>query len=99
MKFSNSEENFLKSVFHLQGKGGTVSTSLLATTLQTKPASVTDMTKKLNAKKLLHYKPYYGFYLSNEGKKAALEIIRRHRLWENHAAGSSSQTGRHNAGL
>src|SRR4051812_2854641 len=59
-----------------------VTTSVLADKLQTKPASVTDMMKKLNAKKLLHYKPYYGFSLSPEGKKIALFVIRRHRLWE-----------------
>jgi DtxR family Mn-dependent transcriptional regulator len=59
-----------------------VTTNALAEKLQTRPASVTDMMKKLNAKKLLHYKPYYGFYLSTEGKKIALNIIRRHRLWE-----------------
>jgi DtxR family Mn-dependent transcriptional regulator len=59
-----------------------VTTNELAEKLQTKPASVTDMMKKLNAKKLLHYRPYYGFYLSNEGKKIALNVIRRHRLWE-----------------
>jgi DtxR family Mn-dependent transcriptional regulator len=40
------------------------------------------MMKKLSAKKLLNYKPYYGFTLSSEGRKAALFIIRRHRLWE-----------------
>jgi len=66
----------------LQTEKGTVSTNSLALALQTKAASITDMTKKLNAKKLLHYKPYYGFYLSAEGKKVAIDIIRRHRLWE-----------------
>src|SRR5688572_448866 len=40
------------------------------------------MMKKLHAKKLLHYKPYYGFSLSPEGKKIAVHVIRRHRLWE-----------------
>ena len=40
------------------------------------------MMKKLKAKKLLHYEAYQGFRLSNEGKKVALNIIRRHRLWE-----------------
>lgn len=82
MKFTSSEENYLKSIYHLQADKSTVSTNSLAAVLQTKPASVTDMMKKLHAKKLLHYKPYYGFYLSTEGKKAALDIIRRHRLWE-----------------
>jgi len=82
LNFTTSEENYLKAIFHLQEKEGTVTTNALAEKLQTKPASVTDMMKKLNAKKLLHYKPYYGFSLSNEGKKIALFIIRRHRLWE-----------------
>ena len=54
----------------------------LARELNTRPASVTDMMKKLRTKKLLHYEAYQGFRLSNEGKKVALNIIRRHRLWE-----------------
>ena len=66
----------------MQGEGETVTTNELADKLQTRPASVTDMMKKLHAKKLLHYKPYYGFSLSPEGKKIALHVIRRHRLWE-----------------
>ena len=82
MNFSTSEENYLKAIYHLQEDEGKVSTNALAESLQTKAASVTDMMKKVNAKKLLHYKPYYGFYLSAEGKKIALNVIRRHRLWE-----------------
>lgn len=82
MNFTISEENYLKAIYHLQEAGGTVSTNALAEKLSTKAASVTDMMKKLSAKKLLHYKPYHGFTLSAEGKKVALFIIRRHRLWE-----------------
>jgi DtxR family transcriptional regulator, Mn-dependent transcriptional regulator len=82
LNFTTSEENYLKAIFHLQEKEGTVTTNALAEKLQTKPASVTDMMKKLSAKKLLNYKPYYGFSLSTEGKKIALFVIRRHRLWE-----------------
>lgn len=82
MNYTTSEENYLKAIFHLQEKEGTVTTNALAEKLQTKPASVTDMMKKLSAKKLLHYKPYHGFSLSNEGKKIAVFIVRRHRLWE-----------------
>ncbi|HVF97288.1 MAG TPA: metal-dependent transcriptional regulator [Flavisolibacter sp.] len=82
MKFSASEENYIKAVYHLQQADGTVTTNEVAETLHTKAASVTDMMKKLSAKGLLDYTPYYGFSLSAEGKKAALFIIRRHRLWE-----------------
>lgn len=82
MNYTTSEENYLKAIYHLQAEEGTVSTNAVAEKLQTKPASVTDMMKKLSTKKLLNYKPYYGFSLSSEGKRIALGIIRRHRLWE-----------------
>jgi len=91
LNFTTSEENYLKEIYHLQEKEGTVTTSALAEKLQTKPASVTDMMKKLSSKKLLHYKPYYGFSLSAEGKKIAVFIIRRHRLWENRDSTGSSK--------
>ena len=81
LNYSTSEENYIKAIFHLQ-KDGTVTTNELAAELQTKPASVTDMMKKLSTKKLVHYKAYHGFTLSSEGRKVALIIIRRHRLWE-----------------
>jgi DtxR family transcriptional regulator, Mn-dependent transcriptional regulator len=82
MNFSTSEENYLKSIYHLQHADGVVTTNELAGVLQTKPASVTDMLKKLKAKKLLLYERYKGFRLSTEGKKIALGIVRKHRLWE-----------------
>lgn len=82
LNYSHSEENYLKTIFHLQQEKGTVTTNALAEKLNARPASITDMMKKLSAKKLLHYKPYYGFSLSTEGKKVAIDIIRRHRLWE-----------------
>jgi DtxR family transcriptional regulator, Mn-dependent transcriptional regulator len=82
LNFSTSEENYIKAIFHLQQSDGTVTTNELARELHTKPASVTDMMKKLKVKKLLHYQPYQGFRLSQEGNKVALGIIRRHRLWE-----------------
>jgi DtxR family Mn-dependent transcriptional regulator len=82
LNFSTSEENYLKAIYHLQEEDSTVSTNALAEKLSTKAASVTDMMKKLSAKGLLNYTPYYGFSLSADGKKIALFIIRRHRLWE-----------------
>jgi DtxR family transcriptional regulator, Mn-dependent transcriptional regulator len=82
LNYSTSEENYIKAIFHLQGEDGTVTTNELAQELSTRPASVTDMMKKLKVKKLLHYEPYQGFRLSPEGNRVALGIIRRHRLWE-----------------
>jgi DtxR family Mn-dependent transcriptional regulator len=82
LNFSTSEENYLKTIFHLQTKDDNVSTNELAEKLQAKPASITDMMKKLKTRKLVNYQPYQGFRLTPEGKKIALSIIRRHRLWE-----------------
>jgi DtxR family Mn-dependent transcriptional regulator len=81
-EYSSSKENYLKAIFHLQETDGTVTTNGVANELQTKPASVTDMLKKLKAQKLLLYEKYKGFKLSNEGRKVALQIVRKHRLWE-----------------
>ena len=82
LNFSTSEENYLKTIFHLQTKDENVSTNELAEKLKAKPASITDMMKKLKTRKLVNYQPYQGFRLTPEGKKVALSIIRRHRLWE-----------------
>jgi DtxR family Mn-dependent transcriptional regulator len=82
MNFSIAEENYIKAIWHLQQSDSNVTTNELAAELQTKPASVTDMLKRLKEKKLLNYQPYYGVKLNADGKKIALTIIRKHRLWE-----------------
>ena len=82
VNFSASEENYIKAIYHLQNEDGNVTTNELAARLNSKPASITDMMKKLKTRKLVHYQPYQGFRLTAEGKKIALGIIRRHRLWE-----------------
>ncbi|MEJ7586533.1 MAG: metal-dependent transcriptional regulator [Ferruginibacter sp.] len=82
MNFSVSEENYIKSIYHLQQQTDTVTTNSLANELHTRPASVTDMLKKLQIKQLLEYEKYKGFRLNATGNKIALNIVRRHRLWE-----------------
>lgn len=82
MKVSSSKENYLKAIFHLQEADGIVTTNALAKELDTRAASITDMLKKLKAQKLLLYEKYQGFRLSPEGRKVAIQIIRKHRLWE-----------------
>jgi DtxR family transcriptional regulator, Mn-dependent transcriptional regulator len=77
------EENYLKSIYHLSNQGqAEVSTNALAEALCTRPASVTDMLKKLSTKELIHYVKYQGVSLTSEGKQQALQIVRKHRLWE-----------------
>lgn len=82
MNLSASEENYIKSIYHLQHISDKVNTNSLARELNTKAASVTDMLKKLKTKKLIQYEKYYGFRLNEKGTQTALSIIRRHRLWE-----------------
>jgi DtxR family Mn-dependent transcriptional regulator len=50
--------------------------------METKPSSVTDMVKKLSEKGLVHYQKYKGVNLTDYGRKVALSIVRKHRLWE-----------------
>jgi DtxR family Mn-dependent transcriptional regulator len=82
MQYTIAEENYIKSVYHLQQQSALVATNHLAEALQTQPASVTDMVKKLTGKKLVHYERYKGVRLNAAGKRLALQIIRKHRLWE-----------------
>ncbi|MCF6297525.1 MAG: metal-dependent transcriptional regulator [Flavobacteriaceae bacterium] len=80
---SFSEENYLKTIYHIeQFQPDGVSTNAIAKKIQTKASSVTDMLKKLAAKQLIIYEKYQGVQLTKEGKKIALKVIRRHRLWE-----------------
>ena len=80
---TTSEENYLKTIYNLSESGkNQVSTNSISKFLKTKPSSVTDMIKKLSAKKLLYHKKYKGTNISSNGKKLAIQIIRKHRLWE-----------------
>ncbi|WP_343701583.1 metal-dependent transcriptional regulator [Chitinophaga sp.] len=82
MKLTVAEENYIKSIYKLQDGSTAVNTNAIAYELDTKPASVTDMAKKLKEKKLIDYEKYQGITLTAEGRKMALQIVRRHRLWE-----------------
>lgn len=81
--FSQSEENYIKAIYHLEivsNKG--ISTNAIAKKLETKASSVTDMVKKLSEKEVIIYKKYQGVTLTDFGKKTAANIVRKHRLWE-----------------
>ena len=77
-----AEENYLKSIYHLSLNKGNVSTNQIAASLNTKAASVSDMLKKLAEKALVNYAKYQGVTLTPIGEKIAVNIIRKHRLWE-----------------
>lgn len=83
MSHSFTEENYIKAIYKLSG-GGTegVNTNAIADALDTKAASVTDMLRKLSAKGLVDYVKYKGVSLTDAGQRVALQVIRKHRLWE-----------------
>ena len=80
---TQTEENYLKAIYSIGlNTGKSVSTNNIAQQLETKASSVTDMIQKLSDKKLVAYKKYKGSNLTSKGKNIAVEIIRKHRLWE-----------------
>ena len=80
---SFTEENYLKIIYKLsRAHAEEVNTNAIAELAQTKASSVSDMLKKLADKNLIDYKKYQGVKLTVEGEKLALDIIRKHRLWE-----------------
>ncbi len=90
MLLTTAAEDYLKAIFELQRDEGqaSVTTSSLAARLGVARASVTGMLKKLAAGKpaLIHYRRYRGVRLTPTGEKAALEVVRHHRLIESYLA-------------
>ncbi|MBN8692954.1 MAG: metal-dependent transcriptional regulator [Bacteroidetes bacterium] len=84
MEISFTEENYLKAIFSLSRLYGDaeVSTNQISEHLNNKAASVTDMLKRLAEKKFIDYKPYKGVRLTEKGRKTAVKVVRKHRLWE-----------------
>jgi DtxR family transcriptional regulator, Mn-dependent transcriptional regulator len=80
---SLTEENYLKAIYKLHEKSGNmVTTSALAEELNVSAASVTDFVKKMAGKKLISYEKSRGVMLTEKGRQIAVNIIRKHRLWE-----------------
>lgn len=79
----HSEENYLKTLYKLANKHvKKVNNIALANELELNPATVLEMIRKLSARKLVKILPDKTLQLSDAGKKKALLIIRKHRLWE-----------------
>lgn len=79
---SRSVEDYLKAIFGLSTDGEPASTSAIADALDIQPASVTGMVKRLAETELLQHVPYRGVRLTDAGERAALKVLRRHRVIE-----------------
>jgi DtxR family Mn-dependent transcriptional regulator len=83
-ELSFTEENYLKAIYYLQQESPNkdVAVNDIAERMNTRPATVTDMLRKLSEKKLIHYEKYKKTFLSKGGVAVAIQIVRKHRLWE-----------------
>lgn len=81
---SRAEQDYLKAIYHLQRKeqDGRAGTVALAKWLGVSAASATSMIKKLAEAQLVSHHPYQGVALTESGERAALEMLRHHRLLE-----------------
>lgn len=81
---SFTEENYLKAIYSLCERTDTFDTSTneIAEKINTKPPTVSDMLRKLAEKKLVTYEKYKRVQLTKSGRQMAIQVIRKHRLWE-----------------
>src|SRR5918993_593194 len=79
---TRSVEDYLKAIYQLSPEGRPASTSEIANLLALSAPSVTGMVKRLSEHGLLEHIPYRGVQLTEEGRRAALRMVRRHRLIE-----------------
>jgi DtxR family Mn-dependent transcriptional regulator len=81
---SYTEENYLKAIYTLSERKDSLDTSTneIAEKINIKPPTVSDMLRKLTAKKLVTYEKYKKVQLTKTGRQIAIQIIRKHRLWE-----------------
>ncbi len=75
-------EDYLKAAYRLRDGAGPVTTQRLAAELGVSGPSVTNMVKRLDQLGLLRHAPYRGVELTEAGERAALRVVRRHRLLE-----------------
>ncbi|HXQ28508.1 MAG TPA: metal-dependent transcriptional regulator [Gemmatimonadales bacterium] len=79
---TRSVEDYLKAIYHLSSQGGFAATSDIAASLEVSAPSVSGMVKRLSETGLIEHVPYRGVQLTAQGRRAALKMIRRHRVLE-----------------
>lgn len=86
LSLTTSQEDYLKQIFLLGERGGSVGTQSLAVRLGVRPASVTGMVQRLAELGLVDHRRYRGVSLTESGRQVALEMLRHHRLLETYLA-------------
>ncbi|MBK0348127.1 metal-dependent transcriptional regulator [Aerococcaceae bacterium zg-ZJ1578] len=78
---SQSREDYIKYIFE-QGSDGLVSNKSISQGLRVSAPSVSEMIGKLSEEGLVSYERYQGAKLTESGKKMAIDLIRKHEIWE-----------------
>lgn len=76
------EENYLKALYHIGLKNGSVSVNELSKHLNIKMPTVNSMMKKMLDKGYIFYESYKPIQLTELGMLTAALIVRKHRLTE-----------------
>lgn len=84
---TRSVEDYLKAIYQLSWEGQPASTREIAQRLELSAPSVSGMVKRLSEQGLLEHLPYRGVRLTEEGRRAALRMVRRHRVIESYLVG------------
>ncbi|MCB0726329.1 MAG: metal-dependent transcriptional regulator [Ignavibacteriae bacterium] len=79
---NKSLEDYLKNIYSIRNSDGKVTTSILAERLKISPAAVSDMISKLSKSGYIKNIPYKGFELTKKGSAIAINLVRKHRIWE-----------------
>lgn len=81
---SPSIEDYLKAIYQLEAAGTQAQTGALAAALGVAAPSVSGMLKRLSRSGLIEHLPYRGVVLTAAGRRAALSVLRRHRILESY---------------
>ncbi len=81
-RLSWSHEDYLKVIYDLEARFGVAQTSAIAELLDLAPASVSGMVKRLAELGLVEHGLHRGVRLTDSGRQAALQVLRRHRIIE-----------------
>ena len=79
---SRSHEDYLKAIYNLEARFGVAQTTAIAEVLDIAPASVSGMAKRLAELGLVERALHRGVRLTDSGRQAALQVLRRHRIIE-----------------
>ncbi|HAY34569.1 MAG TPA: metal-dependent transcriptional regulator, partial [Ignavibacteria bacterium] len=79
---NTSLEDYLKNIYYLQTSSGKVTNMILAEKMNVSSAAVSEMISKISKSGYIKNVPYKGFELTKKGENLAINLVRKHRIWE-----------------